>query len=328
MKVALARRLVGVLLLSALVATGCSSNASSSSSSRLTLYTCATDKIEQAAISAFSKANPGAKVDVYRAATGQLNSRVAADVRGGGIKADVIWACDPLTMHNYDAQGLLTNWAPPSTSTIDTAYRTPHFTGVDLLYLVAVTHQGVPAPQSWNDLTGPTYHGGVALPSPTFAASALGMLGYFATATDYGLNYFTRLKANGAKRLNSPDDTLAGVAQGTYKAGFALANAAYAAIHKGSPVTVTWPKPGAIAIYAPIGVTAKKSLSPIAREFADFIASPAGQAVIAKNGAYAAMSGVAGPPKPAGSPVASPDWSTLFGQSKTLLAHFGSIFPS
>jgi iron(III) transport system substrate-binding protein len=286
-----------------------------------------TDNIAQATIEAFTKANPATKVDLYRAPTGQLNSRVAADLRGGGIKADVIWACDPLTMHNYDAQGLLADWAPDASSTIDAAYRTPHFTGVDLLYLVAVTHEAVPAPQSWSDLTAPAYRDAVALPSPTFAASALGMLGYFATAPGYGMNYFQRLKDNGAKQLNSPDDTLTGVAQGTYKAGITLANTAYAAMRKGSPITVTWPNPGAITIYAPIGVTTKKALSPIAGKFADFVASPAGQAVIGENGAYSVLSDGPGPPKPPGSPVVSPNWSALFGQSKNLLAQHGTIFP-
>ena len=103
------------------------------------------------------------------------------------------------------------------------------------------------------------------------------MLGYFASTRGYGMAYYEALKSNGAKQVNSPDNVLTGVAQGTYRAGFALANAAYAAQKKGSPIEIVWPAPGAIAIYAPIGLTAKKKPSALAEDFAAFVASRAGQ---------------------------------------------------
>jgi iron(III) transport system substrate-binding protein len=320
-----APRLTVVALLVTLAATGCSS-AHGGQSNNLTLYTCVTDTIEQAVIKAYKQKHPGVGVDVFRAPTGQLNARVAADVRAGGIKANVIWACDPLTMHGYDAQGLLRPWTASGAADLDPAYRTQHFVGVDLLYLVAVVHKGVTRPASWADLTKPEYRGGVALPSPSFAASALGMLGYFASAPGYGMAYYEKLKSNGAKQVNSPDNVLTGVAQGTYRAGFTLANAAYAAQNKGSPIDVVWPSPGAIAIYAPIAVTTKKGPSTQAADFAAFVASREGQTVTAKAGAYVPIKGLAGPPIPAGSPIVSPDWPSLFGNSASLLGQYAKIF--
>jgi iron(III) transport system substrate-binding protein len=316
---------------------GCSSSpraASSGSGSAatapasLTLYTCVTDTIEQAVIKAFKQAHPGSQVNVFRAATGQLNARVAADVRSGGIKADVIWACDPLTMHGYDTQGLLSDWTPPSAAAVDPAYRAPHFTGVAVLYLILALHKGTPVPASWSDLASSTYRGAIALPSPTFAASALGMLGYFATAPGYGIGYYQTLKANGAKQVDSPDQVLTSVAQGSAKAGITLANSAYAAKRKGSPIEIAWPKPGAISVYGPIGVTTRQGVSPLARAFADFVVSRAGQTVLAKAGSYAVLPGLAGPPQPAGSPIVSPSWPQLFSQTKDLLAKYAAIFPS
>jgi iron(III) transport system substrate-binding protein len=302
-------------------AAGCTSDAGSSSK-KLTLYTCAAAPVEQALIKAYEHGHPGASVEVFRAPTGQLNARVAADVRGGGLKADVVWACDPLTMHGYEAQGLMRTWSPPASPSA--AYRTARAVGVDVLYLVAVVHSGVAHPASWAELTGPAYRGGVAVPSPSFAASALGALGYFAATPGYGMSFYARLKANGAKQVDSPDNVLTGVAQGTYRAGLALANAAYAAKKKGSPVDVVWPAPGAIAIPAPIGVTARSSAR--AADFAAFAASPAGQAVISGAGAYVPTLGLPGPPLPAGSPVVSPDWPAMFGGSATLLARYAKVF--
>jgi iron(III) transport system substrate-binding protein len=72
-------------LLITIVLVGCSSDAQSQSKA-LTLYTCANDAVEQAVVKAYEQGHSGSKVDVFRAPTGQLNARVAADVRGGGIR--------------------------------------------------------------------------------------------------------------------------------------------------------------------------------------------------------------------------------------------------
>ena len=310
----------------ALVAASCSSNSSGGSKSDLTVYTCASANVEQAVVKAYEGAHPGTKVNVFRAPTGQLNARVAGDLRSGGLRADVIWACDPLTMHGYDTQGLLADWTPADASDIPAAYRGPRFTGVHVLYMVAVVHEGTPPPGAWSDLTGPAYRGAVALPDPSFAASALGTLGYLAAAPGYGLDFYKRLEANGAKQVNSPDDVLTGVEQGRYKAGITLANTAYAGQKKGSPIEVVWPAPGGVAIYGPIGVTTRKNRSSSAGDFASFVASRTGQKIMAGEGTYVAVPGQGGPPLPAGSPVAEPDWPRLFGTYKSVLADYAAVF--
>ena len=52
---------------------GCASSATKSggpaAAKSITLYTCATENVEQAVIKAFEKANAGATVNVFRAAT-------------------------------------------------------------------------------------------------------------------------------------------------------------------------------------------------------------------------------------------------------------------
>ncbi|HEY7047578.1 MAG TPA: extracellular solute-binding protein [Jatrophihabitantaceae bacterium] len=310
----------------ALVAASCSSNPSGSSTSELTLYTCASANVEQAVIKAYEGVHQDTKVNVFRAPTGQLNARVAGDLRSGGLRADVIWACDPLTMHGYDTQGLLADWTPADASGIPAAYRGPRFTGVDVLYMVAAVHNGTAPPAAWADLTKPAYRGAVALPDPTFAASALGTLGYLAAAPGYGLDFYKQLRSNGAKQVNSPDEVLTGVEQGRYRAGITLANTAYAGQKKGSPITIVWPQPGGVAIYAPIGITTRKNRASSAGEFASFVAGPAGQKIMAGAGTYVAMPGMGGPPLPAGRPVAEPDWPKLFGNYKSVLAGYAAVF--
>ena len=127
----------------ALVVPACGTKGTSdsgSSSGPITLYTCVSDTTIGPVIKAYEKAHPDDKVKLFRAPTGELNARVAGDVRSGGLRADVIWACDPLTMQNYVKQHLVGGWTPKTS--IPSAYRTDDYVGVAMLYMVAVTGKG------------------------------------------------------------------------------------------------------------------------------------------------------------------------------------------
>lgn len=319
-------RLLLPLLLVLLAACGGGSS-DTSSARQITLYTCVSDSTVQPVIKQFEAAHPGTHVQLFRAATGDLNARVAADVRSGGLRSDIIWACDPLTMQGYDDQGLVAKWTPPDASTIPQHYRTSDYVGAAVLYMVAVYHNGLPAPQRWSDLTTATF-ARVAVPDPSFAASALGSLGYFSSAPRYGLNFYKTLKNNGAVQVSSPDNVTTGVAQGLYKAGITIANSAYAAQKAGSPISIRWPVPGAIANYGPIALAKKGVLSQSAKDFVTFVISRPGQQTLARAGSYPTLPGVAGPTVPPAAPVVFPDWSAIEAHRGTLLGNYQKIFGS
>ena len=306
-----------------LAACGSSESSSESESESLTLYTCVSDTTIEPMIDGFESDHPGTSVDLYRAPTGELNARVAGDVRSGGLRADVVWGCDPLTVQDYVDQGLVGGWTP--STPIPAEYRTDDYVGVALLYLVSVTGKGVPPPASWSDLAGPAYQP-VAVPDPGLAASALGALGFFAGDPDYGLGYYDDLKRNGATQVSTPDDVVTGVAEGTYAAGITIANSAYAATENGSPIEVTWPAPGAIAVYGPIAIAADTENEAAAKDFISFVASRDGQELLAKSGSYPTLPGVPGPTKPDDAPIVTPDWAELATQKDSLLAQYQKIF--
>ncbi len=302
----------------------CRGSAPGVSSTKMTLYTCVSDSTIQPVIKQFEAQHPGHKVDVFRAPTGDLNARVAGDARSGGLKADVIWACDPLTMQNYLDQKLVGGWTPQSD--IPARVRTNDYVGVATLYLVAVTRKGSPQPKAWADLTTEEYVGGVAVPDPGTAASALGALGYFAQNPDYGIAFYAALKKNGAVQVGTPDNVTTGVAQGVYRAGITIANSAYPAQKKGSPINVVWPAPGAIAIYGPIALATHAKSSTMAKDFISYVTSKGGQTLIGASGSYPALPGIPSPSMPASAPVVFPDWSALGSQKKTLLKDYQKIF--
>jgi iron(III) transport system substrate-binding protein len=306
---------------------GCGDDGDDSASrdGSITLYTCASDPTVQPIIEAF-EADSGTEVELFRAPTGELNARVAGDVRSGGLEADVIWACDPLTIQDYVDQDLVGGFVPGDVSAIPEEFRTGDYAGAAMLYMVAVHGEDVPAPQAWSDLTDEQYADGVAVPDPAFAASALGALGYFAQNPDYGLDFYQALKDNGAVQVSTPDDVTTGVAEGVYKAGITIEKSAYVAEQDGSPIGVTAPAPGAIAIYGPIALATDSADSQLAKDFISYVLSEEGQKEIADSGASPASSEVPSQVLPAGTTTVSPDWSALGEGSDELLADYQKIF--
>jgi iron(III) transport system substrate-binding protein len=306
-----------------------SSSAAASNTSQLTLYTSVTQNTVTAVVNGFAKADPGVKVSVFRATTGQLNARIAADQHSGGLRADVIWATDPLSMESYAQQNLFRPWPVPGLAGVPAADKTTYFWGTRELYLVIVAHKGLtPLPRNWADLTSPAYQGKVALPDPAAAGSAFAALGYFATAPGFGLGFYRALKANGAVQVATIPEVVTDVAEGRYQLGITLDSEVRSAIAEGSPVVMDWPADGAISLYSPIAetVAATGGADAAARAFLSYVLSPAGQATIGKTGWQPVLPGIAGPPRPAGATEVYPGWSALFGRQQQILRQYQAIF--
>jgi iron(III) transport system substrate-binding protein len=290
----------------------------------LTLYTSVTQGTVDAVVAGFEAAHPGVTVDVFRAPTAEVAARIATDLAGGRLRADVLWLTDPLSIAGYADQQLLQAWTPPSSAAIDAAYKTDTFFGTRLLNMVIVKGAAVtPGPADWKDLLSSDVKGAIGLPDPGFAGSAFAALGYFSAADGYGAAFYQALKDNGATQVKAPDDVTTGVAEGRFKVGMTLDNSARTAIKKGSPITLVWPSSGAIAIYSPIAAVAASAALPTADAFVDYTLSGPGQALIAGTGWQPVVGD--GGPQVEGRQV-SPDWVAAFGRQKDLLAAYRAIF--
>lgn len=290
------------------------------------LYTSVTQDTVDAVLAAYRTAEPNVTVDVFRAPTGQLDARIASEQRSGGIGADVLWGTDPLSVQAYAAQGLFRPWAPADAAAVPDAYHTDTFWGTRILDLVMVYPAGLAAPpRDWHDLTTSAFSGSVVIPDPGFSGSAFGALGYFATADGYGIGFYRALKANGATQVEAIPQVVTDVAEGRYHAGITLAKVARDAIAKGSPLRITWPSSGAIAIYSPIAVFRDAQNAQAAESFASFVLSRAGQAAIAATGWQPIRSDVGGGP-PVGGPQVGPDWQLLFSRQEALMQQYRAIF--
>jgi iron(III) transport system substrate-binding protein len=325
---------LAVLVALALVGAACGSGGAGDRSrqpgqpsAQVTLYTSVTQDTVDAVLGAYRARQPGITVKVFRAPTGQLNARIAADRRAGGIKADVIWYTDPLSMQQQARDGLLRRWTPAQASKVPGPYKSDTFWGTRILNMVIVYRSGLePVPVSWSDLTNPAYRGAVVIPDPAFAGSALGMLGYFAMARGYGLDFYRKLKANGAVQVEGPPDVVNQVAEGRYKVGVTLDNSARPAVAKGSPIRIVWPRPGAVAIYSPIAIFDATRNPTAAESFVNFVLGAEAQQKIAATGWQPIRGDVTGSPTPTGVKQLTPDWPAIFGRQAQLLQAYRSIF--
>ena len=325
-----------IVLATAALASGCSSSGASPSVTEttaptnpppgtITLYTSVTQATVDAVVAAYQTSHPNITVDVFRAPTAELAGRIAAEMREGGIKGDILWLTDPLSIQAYAADGLLKVWQPAEAAGIDAAFRGDTFWGTRFLNMVMIQGSSVtPGPVGWRDLINADYKDAVGIPDPGFAGSALGALGYFDQTDGFGMDFYTDLKANGATQVKTPDEVTTGVAEGRFKVGMTLDSSARTAIAKGSPIKLVWPSDGAIAMYSPIGVVDATANAPAAESFVELVLSEPGQQAIASTG-WQPIRAAAGGPSAAGIQV-YPDWQAAFGQRENLLTEYRAIF--
>jgi len=318
-------RYVSLATLLAISITAASCSAAAPAPEPVRLYTSVTQDTVDAVTAAFTANHPGIAIEVFRAPTGELNARIAAERREGRIRADVLWLTDPLSIQPYAAADELRTWSPPAAQAIDPAYRSDDYWGARLLNMVIVAGADVdPQPADWADLTDPAYRDGVVLPDPGFAGSAFGALGYFALDEGYGTEHLQALHDNGAVQVQSPDEVVTGVAEGRYQAGMTIDFSARAAIERGSPVELIWPSSGAIVMYSPIAVMASTQSAERAETLVNFVLDVVGQEAIAGTGWQSVRPDVEGPPVE-GTQV-RPDWEAAADRRDELLEEYRAIF--
>ncbi len=288
----------------------------------LRVYTSVTQNTVDAVVAAFEAEHPDVTVEVFRAPTGELTARLAAEQREGGVRADVLWLTDPLSMQQYARDGLLRAWTPQGAAAVPAAARTETFWGTRLLTMVAVHGETVPAPETWSDLTSPDLAGAVALPDPGFAGSALAVLAFFAGESGYGFDYYRALEANGAVQVAAPGEVITGVAEGRFAVGITLDTLARNAVAQGSPIRIAYPAPGGISLYSPIAVV-DDAAGGSAQDFVELVLSTTGQRAIAGTGWQPIRDDVGW--TPAG-PQVGVDWGPLLDERERLLAEYRSIF--
>ena len=315
------RRAAATVIAIAVLAGAC---AGDSGPNRVTVYTSVTQETVDAVLDVVAAQHPDLDVVVVRAPTGELTARLAAEARAGGVRADVLWLTDPLSMIDYESDGTLRAWQPDGADMVPAWATGERHWGTRVLAMVLVHHSDVQAPRDWDELAHPRYRDRVVLPDPGFAGSALAVVGFFATAGgDDQVVLLRDLHANGAVTVPAPGEVVTAVAEGRFDVGVTLAYSAAAAVEAGSPLEIVVPPGGAIALYSPIAVTSDASNPSAAERVVESVLSFDGQSAIAATGWQPIRDDVRTGPRYR---LASVDWIRLAAERDVLLADFRSIF--
>jgi iron(III) transport system substrate-binding protein len=142
-------------------------------------------------------------------------------------------------------------------------------------------------------------------------------------APGFGFEWYEALAANGATQVSSPGEVVTGVAEGRFLAGITLAFSARRAVDDGSPIAITRPDPGGVAIYSPIGVVNGGSGESAGRDFVDFVLGIEAQGLIAETGWQPIREDV---DWPYGGPTVAPNWPEVVDRRDELLAGYRRYF--
>ena len=228
----------------------------------ITVYTSEPEEKVDEINAAFEAANPDIKVEVYRAGTGDLNARIAAEKASGSIEADVLWAADAATFETYKADGDLAELQDVDTADlIDEALDADNtYVGTRIIPTVIAYNTDVidaaDAPQSWADLVDPKYANQLVMPDPAVSGAAAFNASVWKNDEQLGEDWINALGENTPMIAQSNGPTSQEIAAGGHPVGVVVDYLVRDLAAAGSPIAAVYPTEGAPYITEPAGVFA------------------------------------------------------------------------
>jgi len=251
----------------------------------ITVYTSEPEEKVDEINAAFMAANPDIEVEVYRAGTGDLNARIAAEKESGDIEADVLWAADSATFESYKAEGDLAQLQDVDTSALieEAVDEDDHYVGTRIIPTVIAYNTDVideaDAPQSWADLVDPKYAGQLVMPDPAVSGAAAFNASVWKNDEQIGEDWINALGENQPMIAQSNGPTSQEIAGGGHPVGVVVDYLVRDLAAAGSPIAAVYPDEGAPYITEPAGVFEDSDQKEAAERYITFLLSEEGQKI-------------------------------------------------
>jgi iron(III) transport system substrate-binding protein len=285
----------------------------------VTLYTSEPQAKIDEIISAFNEEEPDIAVEVFRAGTGDLRARIAAEQSTGDIGADVLLAADVPTFESYKEQDLFREFTPSDADALLEVATDPdgYYVGTRIIPTVIAYNTGDvdEPPTSWTELTEPDYVERIVLPNPDISGAAAFNASAWSLHPDLGPEWIEALGANNPQVAESNGPVAQAVAEGARPIGIVVDYLVRDLAAAGSPIGVSYPEEGVPFITQPGAVFADAQDPEAAELFLDFIVSQRGQEIAVEQ-SYLPVRDDVGTPE--GAP--SLDQITLFDQDLEAIA--------
>ncbi len=334
---------IATLAISALALTACASSALAEGETTaetpqadpasITLYTSEPQEKIDALIAAFNEEHPEVSVEVFRAGTGDLTARIAAEEKAGEIGADLLLAADAPTFEAYAERELLLEYESPENANIMQDLIDPeHFyVGTRLLpTVVAVNTNEITAPpKSWQDLTDPAYAGKIAMPNPDVSGAAAFNAAVWLDEPSLGLGWLEGLAANKPLIAESNGPVSQAVAEGSSPVGIVVDSLVRDLAAAGSPIAAVYPEEGVPFVSQPVGIFANTDEPEASKLLVDFLIGKKGQEVAASQSYLPIREDVASPegaPEIAEIKFLTPDLQKIKDSQAQAVETFNGLF--
>jgi len=237
---------------------------------------------------AFETANPDIRLDIFRAGTGVIRARIAAEREAGRIMADLVWVADYTYLEELKKLGLLYKYLPPEAANVPAVLVDPdgYYAGGRVFTMVIAynTNLVTDPPRRWTDLLDPKWKGELVTGNPEYsganvvAAAVLGM--------EYGLSFFYGLRANEMTAVRGNSEAAAAVIAGEFMVGLTLDNIVREQQARGLPIGMVYPEDGPIFLLSPVGILSTSQNLEAAKRFVSYILSVEGQQALVEFGMY------------------------------------------
>ena len=266
---------------------------------KLVLYTSQPQTDAQQTVDAFKAKHPKVDVSFVRDGTPRVLAKLRAEIEAGAPQADLLLIADSVTMEGLKKEGLLLAHRSPAIANYPAGLhdRDGFWFGTKLITTGIVYNTRAPfKPESWADLKRPEARGQVALPSPLTSGAAMIHAVTLTSNLPEGWGYYEALAANRALAAGGNGDILKQVAGGEKMFGMIVDFMPIREQAKGAPVAFVFPKEGVSAVSEPVAILKSTKNEAAARAFIDFVLSPEGQNLAARQGYVPALPTAALPP--------------------------------
>jgi iron(III) transport system substrate-binding protein len=266
----------------------------------LSWYTSTPVDLAQQLIEAFQK-ETGIKVQLLRTGGQAVLRRILPEIAAGQPGADVITMSDAGAANAMAKQGQLVAFRPVDFDKVLDVVKDPQGRWIaqrlQLSGIPVRTDKVAPAdvPKTWSDLTNPRYKGRMVMPDPSFTAIQLVVVAML--SQKLGWDFYKSLRANDTMIVQGHQQVFATLQSGERVIGAEGSDPrSFAHGHEVPNQTIIYPSEGAFFVSSPTAII-KGARSPnAAKLFAQFMISPAAQAMIAAGGIHASRPDVPPPP--------------------------------
>jgi iron(III) transport system substrate-binding protein len=264
----------------------------------LTLYTSQLEPDAAGTVEAFRRRHPGVQVEWIRGGTGQIMTRLRAEIAAGAPRPDVLLLADSLTLEALKAEGRLRPSPEVQAGGVPAEHLDPGraYFGTKLITTGILHHRRAPfAPRRWAELAEARARNQVAMPSPAVSGAAAIHLMALAQNPALGWAYVERLAANGVQARGGNGPVMQAVAGAERAFGIVIDYLPIREAARGAPVRFVFPEDGVSAITEPAAILSTARNVPAAVAFLDFLLSREGQELASAQGFLPADPAVAPP---------------------------------